>query len=130
MTFGSSRKDTTKQTPLPLFYRDPIVLRAGQHHKSGLLEAKGFDFAWEAVGVPIGISEFALAARHYPIVFSAADFLPLAILGVKLGTKLFIEPDGSWRWGHYVPGYIRRYPFIMTAIPDRIVRSNEQKRMA
>ena len=32
--------------------------------------------------------------------------------------NLFLEADGRWQAGHYVPAYVRRYPFIFTNRPD------------
>lgn len=95
-----------------------MLLRPGPNVRSGLTEPKGYGFAREALAVPIGVSEFPLAARHYPIMFAAVDLAPVVVLGVKGGTNLFVEPDGSWRPGHYIPGYVRQYPFTLTAMPD------------
>ena len=109
-----------KSSALPLFYKSPMLLRSGPNVRSGLTGPKGYEFAKGAVAVPIGISEFPLAARHYPIVFDATDLVPVVVLGVKGGTNLFVEADGSWRPGHYVPGYIRRYPFALTTVTDSV----------
>ena len=99
-----------KSSALPLFYKSPMLLRSGPNVRSGLTGPKGYEFAKGAVAVPIGISEFPLAARHYPIVFDATDLVPVVVLGVKGGANLFVEADGSWRSRHYVPGYIRPIP--------------------
>ena len=107
-----------KPSAPPPFYERPMLLRPGLNVRSGLTGPKGYEFARGAVAVPIGVSEFPLAARHYPIMFTAAELAPVVVLGVKGGRNLFVEPDGSWRSGHYVPGYIRRYPFTLTTIPD------------
>ncbi len=66
------------------------------------------------------MGEFMPAIRHYPIVFSeGAAATPLVVLGLKQGSNLFVEDDGAWRAGHYQPGYVRRYPFIVTEAPDQ-----------
>lgn len=41
------------------------------------------------------------------------------MLGVKEGENLFVEADGAWKLGRYVPAYVRRYPFIVTETPDK-----------
>lgn len=107
-----------KPSAPPPFYERPMLLRPGLNVRSGLTGPKGYEFARGVVAVPIGVSEFPLAARHYPIMFTAAELAPVVVLGVKGSRNLFVEPDGSWRAGHYVPGYIRRYPFTLTTIPD------------
>ena len=37
---------------------------------------------------------------------------PLVILGLKNNENLFVGKQGEWL-GHYIPAYIRRYPFIL-----------------
>ena len=66
--------------------------------------------------------EFADACREYPIVFVRAgegadgkpQIAPLAVLGLKPGSNLFIDGD-KWS-GNYVPAYVRRYPFAMARL--------------
>lgn len=64
--------------------------------------------------------EFGDACKEYPIVFVRAGepgpdgkppVAPLAVLGLKPGSNLFVE-GGQWT-GNYVPAYVRRYPFAM-----------------
>lgn len=113
---------TAPETALPLFYKEPVLLRFADHAAAGLARHNGFDFAREAVAVPLGIGEFAAAIRHYPIVFSGDDNSPLAVVGVKQGINLFVEVTGAWRSGAYVPAYLRRYPFIAAETPDGSAR--------
>ena len=65
---------------------------------------------------------------HYPIIFSAPENpIPLAVLGLVDDENLFAGDDGEWAADHYVPGYIRRYPFALAA--DR-QSSQDNPRMA
>ena len=117
MTTAASQ--TAAAAGLPLFYRTPVVLRFEDHRRAGLGRAQEFSFTREATAVPLMIGEFMPALRHYPIVFADAERpVPLAVLGLKQGRNLFLEDDGSWRAGYYVPAYVRRYPFIITETPD------------
>lgn len=105
---------------LPLFYKDPVLLRFDDHRDAGLAPVASFRFAREAVAIPLCIGEFAIALRHYPIVFAIDDNAsPIALVAIKREHNLFIERDGSWRAGSYIPAYVRRYPFIGTETPDR-----------
>jgi hypothetical protein len=70
--------------------------------------------------------EFADACKEFPIVFVRAGqpgpdgkqaVAPLAVLGLRPGSNLFIE-GGKWT-GNYVPAYVRRYPFVMARIDDK-----------
>ncbi len=69
--------------------------------------------------------EFGDACKEYPIVFVRAGepgadgkppVAPLAVLGLKPGSNLFVDGD-KWT-GNYVPAYLRRYPFAMARVDD------------
>lgn len=69
--------------------------------------------------------EFADACKEYPIVFVRAGqpgadgkqaVAPLAVLGLKSGSNLFVEGE-QWT-GSYVPAYVRRYPFVMARLDE------------
>ena len=102
-----------------LFYRNPVLLNAGQHAETGLREIRDFSFAREANAIPVNLVEFPLVARHYPIAFVGGDdAYPAAIVGLKEG-NLFIDGEGAWKPGCYIPAYVRRYPFIFADDKDR-----------
>jgi len=69
--------------------------------------------------------EFGDACKEYPIVFVRAGnpgadgkvaVAPLAVLGLRAGSNLFVEGD-QWK-GNYVPAYVRRYPFVMARLEE------------
>ncbi len=104
---------------MPLFYRRPQAMQAGQHSHISLKPVIDYRFAARTNAVPLTGAEFFQAQRDYPIVFSDEDLpLPLAILGVKDRENLYVEADGGWRRGAYIPAYVRRYPFIFAESPD------------
>lgn len=104
---------------LPLFYRDPVLLRFEEHGDVGLIPGCDVGFAREAVAIPLSNGEFATAMRHYPIVFAMdGRASPIALVAIRKGENLFVEPDGSWTAKSYVPAYVRRYPFIGMDTPD------------
>lgn len=98
---------------LPPGYRSLEALSAERH--GGLrLHGAGFGFAAALSAVPLAAEEFALAARWLPIVFGAqAPHMPVALTGLAAGRNLYVEADGSWRKGAYVPAWLRRYPFFL-----------------
>lgn len=104
------------QSPsLPLFYKDPVLLRFEEHGDIGLAPASDFSFTREAVALPLCIGEFAVAQRHFPIVFAMDDQASaIALVGIRRGDNLFRKRDGSWNPGSYAPAYIRRYPFSVS----------------
>ncbi|MFG1425107.1 SapC family protein [Roseixanthobacter glucoisosaccharinicivorans] len=88
-------------------------MRSHEHSALGVRRGANFHFAAAATAVPLVLSEFAFAGRAYPIVFANDDgAMPLAVTGTQAGQNLFVEADGGWRAGAYIPGYVRRYPFI------------------
>ena len=98
---------------LPLFYKSPRVLTPASHGNRSLRASNDFRFAANTNAVPLVAEEIPLAARHYPVVFSdEAAPHPVAILGLRGQQNLFIDSEGRWRPGAYVPAYVRRYPFI------------------
>ena len=119
---SANQKQIKPRPGLPLFYQSPAVLHFGEHRTLGLAAADGYAYSADAAAVPLGAGEFMPAVRHYPIVFAnAADPMPLAVIGIQQ-RNLQLEDDGaSWRADHYIPAYIRRYPFIIvdTAEPDQ-----------
>jgi hypothetical protein len=106
---------------LPLFYQSLMPLSHQEHDKHALKERILHPFAHGANAVPLTVDEFALAQRHYPIVFAPGDDggAPLALLGLQEGENLFCSATGQWRKDVYVPAYIRRYPFMLARLtPD------------
>ena len=76
-------------------------------------------FARTGNAIPISLTEFQLAAREYPLVFTTADegktFAVVAVLGMAGGENLFFNAN-AWSSGVYVPAYARRYPFCMAKV--------------
>jgi hypothetical protein len=104
---------TTDQQTL-LFYRKPAPLFATSHGDMALKRGMGFGFTAETNAVPVMVSEFADLSRFYPIVFAGRTPLPCVVLGLDR-TNLFVDADGQWRERHYIPAYVRRYPFVFFA---------------
>jgi hypothetical protein len=97
-----------------LFYTTPEPLSRDQHSGLGVQRMdKPFGFAAKAHVVPLTVAEFTFAAISFPIIFAGPDYTPLGVLGVNQGENLFVNEDGSFTIGGYVPAYIRRYPFVL-----------------
>jgi len=100
-----------------LLYRKPQLLTKEDHGNLGLSPPdRPFDFVRNEPVVPLALSEFAEAQRHYPIVFSSIDKpVPLAVMAVLDDRNLFVDDHGQWDPMCYVPAYLRRYPFALSA---------------
>jgi hypothetical protein len=97
-----------------LFYSRPEPLSNEAHAKLGLRRIdRPFAFASDAQAVPLTVTEFGVAALSYPIIFAGDRKQPLAVMGVSGNANMFIQPNGYFEVGVYVPAYIRRYPFVL-----------------
>ncbi|MEA1648824.1 SapC family protein [Nitrospirillum sp. BR 11164] len=102
----------TNHPTLPLFYKQPRLMRAAVDEAMSLRQPVGYGFAAGAHAVPLVMGEFAVACRSVPILFAGADAAPIALLGLREGQNLFVRADGRWDEDAYIPAYVRRYPFI------------------
>ncbi len=77
------------------------------------------EFCKQLNAIPISYTEFSMACRDYPLVFTSGDegktYAPVAVLGLSNGENMFLA-DGVWAEGVYVPAYVRRYPFCMARV--------------
>ena len=102
----------------PFGYKEIIPFLKNQKVK---LPAPGQlpSFTQSLNAIPVSYTEFNVAHRDYPIVFSSGDdgktFAPVAVLGLQAQENLFVLDDG-WVPGVYVPAYVRRYPFCMARV--------------
>jgi len=102
----------------PFGYADVVPLL--KTHRVRLLQRGEVPaFAQKLNAIPISYTEFALAARDYPVIFTSGDggksFAPVAVLGMAAGENLYVNADG-WAPHVYVPAYARRYPFCMAKV--------------
>ena len=98
-----------------MFYRRPVPL-SSQSHADWRLKGGDTAFAAGTNAVPLMVGEFASAAHSYPIVFTANDAAPIALLGLQ-ASNLFVS-NGKWSEGRYIPAYVRRYPFVFVQLSD------------
>lgn len=113
----------------PFGYTDVIPLR--KTHRVRLQRAGETPvFARTLNAIPISYTEFAPAARDYPVVFTSGDggktYAPVAVLGLSQGENLFSVQD-AWVQDVYVPAYARRYPFCMARV--RMQDAEQQDRL-
>lgn len=103
--------------PIPegsmFLYEKPEILTKEDHGALGITPLeRPFDFASKIQTVPLVATEIASAQKNYPIIFSNAnDPQALAVVSIVEGNNMFVDSDGQWEQFHYVPAYLRRYPF-------------------
>ena len=99
---------------LPPLYRKLVPLTAEHHGQHGLSSFTDYHFAAGASSFPLGFEEFAAAQRHYPILFTDGELpMPAVLLSVESGRNPYVDRDGQWTQGAYVPAYVRRFPFTL-----------------
>jgi hypothetical protein len=105
---------------LPIFYNNLEPLSSQTHAKFKARMVDKAPFLSKNHAVPLTVDEFAMAQRHFPIVFSAGnDPVPLALMGLNEGVNVFVDDEGKLIDPVYVPAYIRRYPFLLAKLrPD------------
>ena len=116
----SDQPNPTPAAPmLPPLYKGLEPLTPERHGRLKL-RGTGYGFAAQLHAVPLAAEEFTAACRSMPIVFTAqAPHVPVALCGLQAGHNHFVQPDGSWAEGVYVPAYLRRYPFFLArTAPD------------
>lgn len=106
---------------LPLFYQQPVPLSVEKHKDTGLVGEANYDFAAETNSIPLNAIEFSMVQKFYPIVFTDQDPpMPVAVVGLRDKSNLYVDAKGKWEEGTYIPAYVRRYPFIFMTGPDRL----------
>lgn len=99
-----------------LIYEDLVSLNRDLHRelKLSATEAK-FAFARETNSVLIAASELPRAVLDFPCVFIEAEggHSLAALIGLRDHENLFVQPDGHWSRGSYLPAFFRRYPFVL-----------------
>jgi hypothetical protein len=77
------------------------------------------EFCKQLNAIPISYTEFSVACRDYPLVFTSGDngqtYASVAVLGLTNGENLFLA-NGAWDKSAYLPAYVRRYPFCMARV--------------
>ena len=76
-------------------------------------------FCSQSNAIPLSYSEFGIACRDFPLVFTSSDggrtFAAVAVLGMAGNENLFLI-NGSWDQSAYLPAYVRHYPFCMARV--------------
>lgn len=101
-----------------MFYKQPEPLNKETHGALGMSPVETpFAFTADAHILPLTVPEFPIAALTYPIIFIGDAKMPGAVAGVRQGMNLFVNPDGSYEAGAYIPAFVRRYPFVLAHNP-------------
>ncbi|MGE4533517.1 SapC family protein [Halomonas sp.] len=88
----------------------PETVHPETHRTLRFSRNQPYDFAREAMLLPLAASELEQAAREMPIVFPNGEGAPQALVGLEPGRNLHVQDSGHWK-GRYVPACLKAYPF-------------------
>jgi hypothetical protein len=104
-----------------MFYEKPVLLDREKHRKIRVQPTGGFGFSRKSNSLYIAAAEFNEACKEYPIVFTRSPdgkTVPVAVLGLRERENLFVDDQDRWS-ARYLPAFLRRYPFVLAAIPGQ-----------
>lgn len=112
---AAERSILIMNTPRPLFFSALVALDT-QQHRSLTLPAQRQDFSFAAAAhmLPLNAAEVAVAMHHYAIAFvrEGEAVVLVALTGLPDTGNRYVNAQGQWRAGAYIPAYVRGYPFI------------------
>ncbi len=112
---------------LPLFFKKPVVIERSRHAAATIHDVKHFAVARATNAIPLSGAEFMEASRCFPIIFTNTDQpMPMACVGLEK-ENYFVNEKGEWADGHYIPAYVRQYPFVLFEQP--VEGSEDQKQL-
>ncbi len=112
----ASKPDGAAQQ-LPVLYASLTPISSQQHADYGIVPRDNLELLRGIHAVPLTTDEFISAQRNFPIIFASGDNpVPLALMGLREGSNVFVDKDGHFPEGCYVPAYVRRYPFMLARV--------------
>ncbi len=107
---------------LPPGYRSLNALDRRLHAGLAILPNRNQAWCSQLNSVFLNAVELGRACADYPIAFvresNSGEYLPVALLGLRTGENLFVDKQGQWKAGSYVPAYVRRHPFCIAELPQ------------
>ena len=97
-------------------YKNLEIINKVAHKDKFVQNIENFLYLKEQTNVPITVEQFYEVCKNYSILFGKdADnkWFASAILGFKEKQNNFVDEKGNWEKKHYIPAFIRRYPFIL-----------------
>jgi len=97
-------------------YKKLEAINKNEHKNKGIKEVENLEYSKGLINAPIAVSEFFEACKNYPIFFAKEkndEWFASVLLGYKQGENIFVDEKGVWKELHYIPAFIRSYPFIL-----------------
>jgi len=105
---------------LPMLYQGMVPISSQEHRNWRVRPLQSLKILSGVHALPLTVDEFPIAQRYFPIVFSSGtDSVPLALMGLNEGANVFVDAEGNWREGTYLPAFMRRYPFLLARLSEQ-----------
>ena len=105
---------------LPMLYQNMVPLSSQEHRNWRVRPLQTLEIISKVHALPLTVEEFPIAQRYFPIVFSSGpDSVPLALMGLNEGANVFVDAEGNFREGTYLPAFMRRYPFLLARLSEQ-----------
>ncbi len=99
--------DNQAPTKVALFTRD-------RHGGVRIAVPRRFPDSAGVGSIPLAVQEVGEAVAHFPIAFIGEEKPQLSVIvTVTNNHNLFVNPDGTWLDGAYIPALLRRRPFAI-----------------
>lgn len=97
-------------------YHDIKQLKRDEHQHLKFNRLDNQKFAAKTNLLPVAGVEFMQAVRSYPIIFigEPKKATPAVLLSLTREHNDYLDADGKWTAGHYIPAFVRRYPFVLS----------------
>ncbi|WP_456399487.1 SapC family protein [Persephonella sp.] len=112
-------------TEKPL-YKEIEIINSDTHKDLKISTLKDFSRFKKLNSCIVLGGEFPEVSKFYPIVFiqtGGEEITPVVVLGFD--ENFFIDDKGNWTEGHYIPAFVRRYPFIL--VEEKGEKDGERK---
>jgi len=111
-------------------YKDLEIVNKENHKNQSVREIKNFSYAKNIMNAPITVAEFFEACKNYPIFFAKdkeENWFASVMLGYKENVNIFLDDKGTWDKLHYIPAFVRRYPFVFIEQNEQLLLGIEKE---
>lgn len=111
-------------------YKDLEIVNKENHKNQSVIEIKDFSYAKNIMNAPITVAEFFEACKNYPIFFAKDkdnNWFASVMLGYKENVNIFVDDKGTWDKLHYIPAFVRRYPFVFIEQNEQLLLGIEKE---
>ena len=111
-------------------YKDLEIVNKENHKNQSVREIKDFSYAKNIMNAPITVAEFFEACKNYPIFFAKdkeENWFASVMLGYKENENIFVDDKGNWDKLHYIPAFVRRYPFVFIEQNEQLLLGIEKE---